>query len=85
MGRDMQIFLLIGALCMALINAESVHILTEKNFDQEIQQDVWLVKFYAPWCGHCKKLAPVIDELANDASIVVCCVLSIFLIHGKLQ
>jgi len=39
--------------------------LTDANFHEEIEKmDLALVKFYAPWCGHCKKLAP---EFVNAA------------------
>lgn len=41
---------------------------TEQNFDEEVLQskDVVLVDFWATWCGPCRMVSPVIDELASD-------------------
>ena len=67
---------LIAAFVSTLVVAEPV-VLDHTNFSQLVNDgeknlanngNGWFVKFYAPWCGHCKKLAPVWDEFAEKHS-----------------
>lgn len=45
---------------------ENIKKLEESNFSSEIASGVTLVDFYADWCGPCRMLAPVLDQVSQD-------------------
>jgi len=49
---------------------DGVHVLVGRNFKDVTEEKDALIEFYAPWCGHCKQLAPVYAELATEVKEV---------------
>ena len=61
-------YLLTASLAVLGISASAVIDLIPSNFDDVVLKSgkPALVEFFAPWCGHCKTLAPVYEELATN-------------------
>lgn len=52
-------------------SSDDVIELTDSNFDRQVANSdgIWVVEFYAPWCGHCQQLAPEFKKAAKALKV----------------
>lgn len=68
-------YLVIYTLLINLTCSEVIQ-LDQSNFEHLTQASTgattgdWLVKFYAPWCGHCKKMEGLYDEVSGMTTLI---------------
>ena len=67
--KGLVVFLCVFSAISEISVEDGVWVLTDSNFEEalNLQPDL-LVEFYAPWCGHCKKLAPEYSKAAEILS-----------------
>ena len=46
--------------------SDKIKTFTDSNFNEEATTGVVLVDFWAPWCGPCRLIAPIVDALASE-------------------
>jgi thioredoxin 1 len=47
-------------------------IITDNSFAESVStNDLVLIDFWAEWCGPCKKLSPILDEISNETGLLI--------------
>uniref|UniRef100_A0A915D7H1 protein disulfide-isomerase n=1 Tax=Ditylenchus dipsaci TaxID=166011 RepID=A0A915D7H1_9BILA len=64
---SLSLFLVTCFTANAMYDSDEVVELTASNFQARVLNDdsIWIVEFYAPWCGHCKSLVPEYKKTAK--------------------
>ena len=50
----------------------SVKVINSKDFNDEVNNDLVLIDFFAKWCGPCRMISPIVEELSNERSLEIC-------------
>jgi len=62
----MYCFIFVAVMTFTTFLGADVRSVEEKDFQNEIAKGTVVVDFYGPWCGPCKRLAPVLDQLSDE-------------------
>jgi len=73
MALPYLVFLGLASPLLAMFAGTDVVELTPANFQKEVikSDSLWIVEFYAPWCGHCQRLTPEYTKAAKALKGVV--------------